>query len=260
MFGKPRFHLEIIHTQTDRDVLVVEQHLLKHRGVAIAGQGLELVVKILVVSVGPHWQPGQHGGVQVCRPLVPLLLGVGLEDLLVEVPAHPGDGHLLAILRSLARRRPSLVQPGLHVGLVLQLLPEQSVDGVNVGRDGNDPLRVIYILKLSVITAGLEQVSAHLDSADNSVVVGRPLAELLDVVLHPGVLGVEDVDTVERDPDAVLVNVVVAVSPDVIPLVYDEGGETQLTAGPLRYDGSGEAGTHHYQVVLLLQTVDTAVQ
>ena len=30
VFGKPRFHLEIIHAQTDRDVLVVEQHLLKH--------------------------------------------------------------------------------------------------------------------------------------------------------------------------------------------------------------------------------------
>ena len=92
------------------------------------------------------------------------------------------------------------------------------------------------------------------------MIVGDPLGELLDVLLHPRVLGVEDVDPVERDPDPVLVNVVVAVAPYVIPLVYDEGGEAQLTAGPLCYDGPGEAGPHHDQVVLVLQTVDSAVE
>ena len=41
VFGKLRFHLEIVHTQPHGDVLVVEQHLLEHCSVAIAGQSLQ---------------------------------------------------------------------------------------------------------------------------------------------------------------------------------------------------------------------------
>ena len=54
------------------------------------------------------------------------------------------------------------------------------------------------------------------------MLVGDPVGEPLHVLLHAGELGVEDVNPVERDPDAVLVNIVVAVTSDVIPLVDDE--------------------------------------
>ena len=56
----------------------------------------------------------------------------------------------------------------------------------------------------------------------NSVLVGNPLWELLHVVLHPVVLGVEDVHAVQRGSDPVFVNVVVAVAPDVVPLVQHQ--------------------------------------
>ena len=183
-----------------------------------------------------------------------------LEYLLIQISPHPRYGHLLPVGGSVARRGTSLVQPGLHVLLVLQLLPEQSVDGVDVGRDGDNPLGVVNVLERRDLSTSSLFILSDLNPADHSVIVGDPLGELLDVLLHPRVLGVEDVHSVQRDPDPVPVDVVVAVAPDMIPLVYDEGGEAELTAGPLSDDSPGEASPHHYQVVLSLQTVNTAVQ
>ena len=183
-----------------------------------------------------------------------------LEYLLIEISPHPRYGHLLPVGGSVARRGTSLVQPGLHVLLVLQLLPEQSVDRVDVGRDWDNPLGVVNVLERRDLSTSSLFILSDLNPADHSVIVGDPLGELLDVLLHPRVLGVEDVHSVQRDPDPVPVDVVVAVAPDMIPLVYDEGGEAELTAGPLRYHGPGEPGPDHDEVVLLLQSVDPAVE
>ena len=61
--------------------------------------------------------------------------------------------------------------------------------------------------------------------------VGDKIWEALDPLLDPGILGVEDVDPILGNPDAVLVDVVVAVPPDVLPLVDHQRGETQARAG-----------------------------
>ena len=56
-------------------------------------------------------------------------------------------------------------------------------------------------------------------------------------------------------PYPMLVNVVVAVPPDVISLVYDETLQPEELAGPLGHHGSRQSGPDHHQVVLLLQTI-----
>ena len=55
----------------------------------------------------------------------------------------------------------------------------------------------------------------------------------MDPLLDPRVLGVEDVDPVLGNSDAVLVDVVVAVPSNVVSLVNHQGGETQTSAGLL---------------------------
>lgn len=49
----------------------------------------------------------------------------------------------------------------------------------------------------------------------------------MNPLLNARVFGMENVDPVLGHPDAVLVDVVVAVPPDVVPLVNHQGGETQ---------------------------------
>ena len=57
-------------------------------------------------------------------------------------------------------------------------------------------------------------------------------------------------------PNAMLVNVVVTVSSDVISLVDDEWPEAGSGAGLLCYDGPREPGAHNHQVVLVWQPVE----
>ena len=61
--------------------------------------------------------------------------------------------------------------------------------------------------------------------------VGDKVWETLHPLLHPGKLGMEDVDSILGNPDAVLVDVVVAVPPNVLPLLDHQGGETQTRTG-----------------------------
>ena len=54
------------------------------------------------------------------------------------------------------------------------------------------------------------------------MLIRDPVREELDILFHSVVLGVEDVDSVKRGSDPVLVNVVVAVTSNVISLIDDE--------------------------------------
>ena len=58
--------------------------------------------------------------------------------------------------------------------------------------------------------------------SDDPVLVGDPLRELLHVILDSVVLGVEDVDPVERGADTMLVNVIVTVPANVLSLVNNQ--------------------------------------
>ena len=60
------------------------------------------------------------------------------------------------------------------------------------------------------------------------MLVRNPFRELLNVLLDPVVLCVEDVYAVERGSDAVLVDVVVAVPPDVVPLVQHQHSKSNI--------------------------------
>ena len=54
------------------------------------------------------------------------------------------------------------------------------------------------------------------------VLVWDPIRILTHILRHSVILGVEDVDSVEGGPDAMLVNVVIAVASNMGPLVNDK--------------------------------------
>ena len=94
MLGKVLHDLEIVNIESDVDLVVIQKHLLEDGGVPVPGQGLEVVVKVFVVPVGSVRQSGQDRGVQVSRPLVPLLPRVRLEDLRCNIfPLKHADFH-----------------------------------------------------------------------------------------------------------------------------------------------------------------------
>ena len=64
----------------------------------VLGQRLVRVGEVAVVGVGPHGDARQHRRVQLLRELVPLLLGVILEDGLVQLLARARQRGLLAVL------------------------------------------------------------------------------------------------------------------------------------------------------------------
>ena len=52
--------------------------------------------------------------------------------------------------------------------------------------------------------------------------IGYPLRELLDIVLNPVMLGVEDVHTILGCSYSVFIQVVIAVTPNMVPLVNNQ--------------------------------------
>mmetsp|Transcript_107808 Transcript_107808/g.336220 ORF Transcript_107808/g.336220 Transcript_107808/m.336220 type:complete len:215 (+) Transcript_107808:1087-1731(+) len=127
-----------------------------------------------------------------------------------------------------------LIVVSLHVLLVADVLSEQLVDGLLDGRDGDELLDAVLV--------------RH--AASHTVVKGDPLGELLHVIPHALIFGVEEVSAVLAGPDAVSCHIVVAVAAYVITLVQDDGGHPQLLRAPLRDHAAGEARAHDQQVDL----------
>mmetsp|Transcript_8979 Transcript_8979/g.22270 ORF Transcript_8979/g.22270 Transcript_8979/m.22270 type:complete len:271 (+) Transcript_8979:647-1459(+) len=88
LVGRPR--LEKVAVEPDGDIRVLEKHVLEDTCVAVDGECLPLVAEVTVVRGGAARQPHQDRRVELRRVLVPLLLGVVLEDALVQPRAHAG--------------------------------------------------------------------------------------------------------------------------------------------------------------------------
>ena len=91
-----RLLLQIILTQTDLNAL---QHIGHHLGVAAHGDTLEQSVKIVIVKGQAHRQSPDNEARKLRAGTSPLLLGVALHQLLIDIRTYKADSLLLQILR-----------------------------------------------------------------------------------------------------------------------------------------------------------------
>ena len=75
------------------------QQVGNHLGVAADGDALIQRVEIVVVKGQAHRQSLDDEGGQILAIAAPLLLGVALDELLIDVAAHKGDGLFFQVLR-----------------------------------------------------------------------------------------------------------------------------------------------------------------
>lgn len=88
--------IEIVGVQTD---LYPCEHLLHHGGVAANGDALVAVVEVVVIVGKPAGQPPDDEGRQILAVPAPLLFGVALDKLGVNIGANQAQSLLLQILR-----------------------------------------------------------------------------------------------------------------------------------------------------------------
>mmetsp|Transcript_20478 Transcript_20478/g.42470 ORF Transcript_20478/g.42470 Transcript_20478/m.42470 type:complete len:424 (+) Transcript_20478:135-1406(+) len=228
--------LEEVAVHADCDVRILQDHVLEDAGVATERKCLPVIRKVALVCVGPAGQAQHHRRVQLRGVLVPLLLGVVLEDGVVQVWSHAHEGCLLAVcgLASMLWLDANLVVVSLHLLLVGDVRSKQLVHCLLHGRYWDELLDAVFV--------------GH--PASHAVVKGDPLRELLDVVPHAVVLCVEQVRPILAGTDAVGCHIVVAVATDVVPLVEYEGCHSQLPGAPLRDHAAGQACSNDQQVDL----------
>mmetsp|Transcript_19240 Transcript_19240/g.35905 ORF Transcript_19240/g.35905 Transcript_19240/m.35905 type:complete len:438 (-) Transcript_19240:1345-2658(-) len=224
-------HIEVVRVEQCR-YLVRLEHPFEDGCVTLRGQRLVRIAEVPSVKVVTHGNASGHLRPELSGVLRPLLVRVGLEDELVQPLPHPGQRHLLRVRRiAIGVLHLLLRQPPVHLVRILDLQIEQSVHGVDVDRDGN-------VLPL--------------DLPQDLVLVLCPVRELSHVLPHSVVLGVEQVRTILRHPyPRLVVDVVIAVSADVIPLFDDERGLSEHRGVPFGDDGPGQPGPDHAVVVLL---------
>ena len=134
---------EVIHAELDLDAV---QHVRHHLRIAPDRNALVERVKIIVVEGEAHRQALDDEGRELRARTAPLLLGVALNQLLVDVDADQGNRLLLEVLRfkRRIRREPTLhllprdVIPLLLVDLRRRFLRRHhtphAVEGVHVER------------------------------------------------------------------------------------------------------------------------------
>ena len=193
---------QIVHAQAHFHAV---QHLLHHGGIAAARDALIQGVEVVVVVGKTDGQALDDESGQLGAGAAPLLAGVALDELFVDVGADQADGLLLEVLR--------LRDAGLGA-LLLDLRLR-----LGGGHDAPHPVEGVHIegqvVDLAVIVG------------DRAVGVAVELRELVDVLPHSLVVGVEDVGAVAVDVDALhLFGVDVAC--DMSALVDDEAAPAGL--------------------------------
>jgi hypothetical protein len=162
-------HLLVVGVEQHLDVGVA-QHPLEHPGVPVLRHHLVGVTEVAVILVGAYGDAGNDRGIELARVQAPLLPGVILEKLLIELAAHPREDHVLRGANGIARLghlREELLD--LHR---VEVQPVERVDGGEVDGDGH-------------------QLSVHVRA--DPVHVGAPLGEPGQILEHVSAVGVEDV-------------------------------------------------------------------
>ena len=192
--------------------------------VAVLGQRLILVGEVALAVVEAERNALEELDVELARILVPLLLGVVLEDELVEMLAELLQAELLAVRRLHNALVAHVGQVGAQLLLALDARAAQYVHRRDVDRYGKDAVDVGH-------------AAVHL------VAVVEPVAELVHIRPDALVVCVEDVRAVLGDADAgLLVDVVVAVAAEVVALLDDEYARLRVEqADLLGHDRAAEA-------------------
>src|SRR5215210_162580 len=213
-------NLAEVDAQLDAYVGVI-QHRLEHLRVALPGQSLEIVRPVAVVAIGAHGDAGGHPCAQLRGIEAPVLAGVVLEELLVEVTAYGVQHHVLAGEHR-ALRLPDLLEKSPHL-LLADVQPIEPVHRVEV-----DGYR--------------QQLAVHV--GERAVLVRSPLREIGEVFDDAPGVGVEDVRPVPVDQDTLLIVLVVSVAPDVGSLL-DYEYSSACASETLGDDAAGVARTNH---------------
>ena len=200
--------------------------------VASHGNALVEVVEIVVIVDQPHGQSLDDEGGQLGALAPPLLLGVALDEALVDVAADEREGLLLEV----ARLGGSL---GAHLGQGLGALlldlgggllgcyhAPHLVERVHVERQVVEPSLVVGHGRVGVTVEGHDAV---------------------DEVPHALVGGVEDVGAILVDVDAFHI-LAIDIAAEVWALVDDKAAGTSLM-GEVGEGGTEEAGAHDEVIV-----------
>ena len=207
---------QIIDTQTDFDAI---QQILHQTGVAAHGNALIKGVEVVVVEGQADGQTLDDEAGQFVAGTAPLLLGVALDELFINIGAHQRDGLFFQILwLGDARGGPLLRDFGR--GLVRGHHAPHFIEGVHIeGQAVQLPLVVGH--------GGVgEAVEGH---------------ETVDIIPDFFVIGMENVGAVFVHVNALHL-LGVDIAGDVIPLVNDQDGFSR-GFGLLGEDGAVKTGT-----------------
>ena len=202
------------------------QHIGDHLRIAAFGDALIFGVEIVVVEGQPHGEPLDDEGRQLRAGAAPLLLGVALHQLLVNVGADEGNGLLLQI-SGLGDPGGGALTGDLCLGLLGSHHAPHPVEGVHVEGQG---------VELAVVVG------------HGGVGVAVELGKAVHIIPDSAVVGMENMGAVAVDID-VFDGLGVDIAADVAALVDDQHG----LSGIRRRPGKGRAeqtGTHDQIIVI----------
>ena len=190
--------MQIIGVQPHLNAL---EHILHQPGIAINGNALVKGVEVVVVEGQPYRQTLNDEGGQIFAIPAPLLFGVALDQLFVNVRAHQGDGLLFQVFRLGDAGFPAL--PGdFCLGLGRCHHTPHLVEGVHVKGQG---------IELALIVG------------NRGIGKAVKFGELVYIIPDLFVVGVENMGAVNVDID-IFHGFGVYISGDVIPFVNDQNG------------------------------------
>ena len=207
--------LQIINAQAHLDPF---QQLLHQPGIAADRNTLIERIEVVVIEGQAHGQALDDEAGQLIAGAAPLLLGIALDELLIDVRAHQRNGLLLEI-SGLGDARSGPLLCDFRSGLFRHHHAPHPIEGVHV--EGQAVQLALVIGNRRVGEAVERRKAAH-------------------IIPHLFVVGVEDMRAVAVDVDALHL-FGVDIAGDVRPLVDDEDG----FAGGFRLlgeDGAEEAG------------------
>ena len=215
---------QIVHPEADFDPL---QHPFDHGGVAAVRDALIEGVEVVVVVGKADRQPPDDEGGQLGAGAAPLLGGVALDQLFVDVGAHQADGLLFQVFGlGDAGGGPLLLD--LCFGLGGGHHTPHPVEGVHV--EG-------HVVNFALVVR------------DGAVGVAVEVGELPRIVPHLLRVGVEDVRAVAVDVDPLHL-LSVDIAGDVAPPVDDQALFARAAGLPGK-DRAEQPGPHDEIIVLL---------
>ena len=215
------FVFKVIGVQPHLDAV---EKISNHLRIAADGNALIQGVKVVVVKGQPHRQTLDDKSRQVLAVAAPLLFGVALDELFINVAAYKGDGLLLKVLRLVGDLTALLLNFG---GCLLRRYnAPHLIEGVHI--EGQR-------IQLTLIVGNGRVCKA--------VKLGKPG----DVAPDLFVVGVEDVRTILMDVDTLDV-LGVDIARNVGALIHDQHGFA-VGLGLMGEDGTVQAGAD-YQIII----------